>query len=476
MKKQLFSIATCLIYAAQLLAARKPTTISGSLPFLQSGDTVEISLNKYPDLPAGIHLYESVNVQAEGHRFEYTFDCAEPFINLSIVFKNKPMPEIRYYILAAGAGIDISENDGDYRFSGSAAADFNLQRSINRLRGSVYKDLPKHLSPENLNPYFSGIDANVQAALELLNAESKRVTPAVKEQLKADIIYGGGYQKYADLGGRARSKPEDILEAFRTAYATYLTQRKIDWDTVAIAERCKLRSPIYSNYRFARYFIDSCVLGSKPLSEHLYLEYVRQNYPRAIAERLAMYVILYKINRTKDNLEKDIDRLLAETQNPDFRAALENIKRVRFGASVLNYTLTDEKGQKVSLSKYLGKVVLLDFFYTGCGNCVKLTPVLRKVEERFKYRDVVFISISIDDDQKGWLKSVRSQLYCSPLSINLFTSGNGSNDPVIKGMNVQGYPTLALVGKNGRLVPNFKDPRLDDGQDLEKNLLSCLAQ
>jgi cytochrome c biogenesis protein CcmG/thiol:disulfide interchange protein DsbE len=64
------------------------------------------------------------------------------------------------------------------------------------------------------------------------------------------------------------------------------------------------------------------------------------------------------------------------------------------------FSLTDLNGQKLNLSIYRGKVVLLDFWATWCGPCRSEIP--RFVDLQNKYRDqgLQVIGISLDDDPK----------------------------------------------------------------------------
>jgi len=62
--------------------------------------------------------------------------------------------------------------------------------------------------------------------------------------------------------------------------------------------------------------------------------------------------------------------------------------------------LTDLGGQKLELSSYRGKVVILDFWATWCEPC--RTEIPRFVELQNEYRDqgLQIIGISLDDDPK----------------------------------------------------------------------------
>lgn len=56
---------------------------------------------------------------------------------------------------------------------------------------------------------------------------------------------------------------------------------------------------------------------------------------------------------------------------------------------------TNMKPQK--LSQYRGKVVILNFWATWCGECKSELPMLVEAQERYRARGVVVIGVSMDD-------------------------------------------------------------------------------
>ncbi|MCK7559451.1 TlpA family protein disulfide reductase [Chitinophaga sedimenti] len=110
--------------------------------------------------------------------------------------------------------------------------------------------------------------------------------------------------------------------------------------------------------------------------------------------------------------------------------------------------------RRVTLDGMKGKVVFVDFWFTGCGPCKMFyQKCLKLLEEKYKSRkDIVFVKISVDRSKENWLKSVESGEYTSLSSINLFTDGLGSSHDIIKFYKVRGYPWPVLIDKKGRIV------------------------
>ncbi|EOR96277.1 hypothetical protein ADIARSV_0512 [Arcticibacter svalbardensis MN12-7] len=148
------------------------------------------------------------------------------------------------------------------------------------------------------------------------------------------------------------------------------------------------------------------------------------------------------------------------------------------GSVAYNFSLQDMEGKTVKLSDFKGKVVMMDFWFSGCGACKKyFTNMLSSVEEHFKdRRDVVFISVSIDRSKAVWLKSLDSKMYTSDHAINLYTGGRGTKDPVIAHYKVSSCPWTLLIDKNGKIFSNrYSDLRTGGIERLKNVIESAVA-
>jgi protein SCO1 len=76
--------------------------------------------------------------------------------------------------------------------------------------------------------------------------------------------------------------------------------------------------------------------------------------------------------------------------------------RVSIGQPVPDFALTDQSGQRVTLSEFLGKTVALTFIYSRCplpNYCFRLSNNFGRLQKRFKDRlgkDLILLSVIID--------------------------------------------------------------------------------
>lgn len=123
-------------------------------------------------------------------------------------------------------------------------------------------------------------------------------------------------------------------------------------------------------------------------------------------------------------------------------------ERIKEGEEAPDFTLPDSTGRQVRLSQLRGKWVVLDFWGTWCGWCVKGIPDMKKYEERYR-RKCTFVSIDCNEGRKVWLAGLAEhrmpwlQLYNDPKAELL------SRVNILYG--VRAYPTKFILRSDGRI-------------------------
>lgn len=120
------------------------------------------------------------------------------------------------------------------------------------------------------------------------------------------------------------------------------------------------------------------------------------------------------------------------------------------GKPAPDFAMTDIEGREVSLSDFRGKVVLMDFWASWCGPCMREMPYVKELKQKFaEVDDLVFMYISIDTDVDAWAAAVE-RLDLEGVHFN--TPGRERGVPLM--YNVKWIPTFYLIGRDGNIYDN----------------------
>jgi thiol-disulfide isomerase/thioredoxin len=113
------------------------------------------------------------------------------------------------------------------------------------------------------------------------------------------------------------------------------------------------------------------------------------------------------------------------------------------------------KGGKSRLDDFKGKFVYIDIWATWCGPCVREIPFLQKLEEKYRDKNIVFVSISIDkqNDVDKWKKMVKDK----ELGGVQLLADNDWNSDFVKAFGVKSIPRFILINPNGVIVHAVAD-------------------
>ena len=157
-----------------------------------------------------------------------------------------------------------------------------------------------------------------------------------------------------------------------------------------------------------------------------------------------------KNGRMKDIALKPINELEASEQREKESAAKQAP-----GVEAPDFTLNDINGNPFTLSSLRGKYVILDFWGSWCGWCIKGFPEMKQYYQKYKGKFEI-LGVDCSDTEEAWKKAVsENQLHW----LHVFNPQDNKN--LQESYGITGYPTKIIVGPDGKIVKTIvgEDPK-----------------
>jgi thiol-disulfide isomerase/thioredoxin len=116
--------------------------------------------------------------------------------------------------------------------------------------------------------------------------------------------------------------------------------------------------------------------------------------------------------------------------------------------SLPEFTLTDLDGQPQPISRWAGKVLVLNFWATWCPPCLEEMPGFVELQDELGEKGIQFVGIAIDNPD-----SVREFLGSNPINYPILLGDeNTISLSVALGNRFQGLPFSAIFDRSGTVV------------------------
>jgi cytochrome c biogenesis protein CcmG/thiol:disulfide interchange protein DsbE len=140
------------------------------------------------------------------------------------------------------------------------------------------------------------------------------------------------------------------------------------------------------------------------------------------------------------------------------------------------FQLMDASGKSFQVSDYLGEVVLLNFWATECGGCLREIPSLIGLQTAYKDQGFAVVGVSADilysnlkSPEAGWGQ------------VNPFVASHHMNypilmadDPVLIAYSAKSIPATFLIDKSGRIAATYVG--IVNKDNIEANVKALLAE
>ena len=119
----------------------------------------------------------------------------------------------------------------------------------------------------------------------------------------------------------------------------------------------------------------------------------------------------------------------------------------RIGSIAPDITVQDSD-RTLTLSRYRGQVVVLNFWATWCPPCVEEMPSLVEMQRRMKAKGITVLAVSVDVDEKAYHQFLKDH------GVDLITV----RDPSQKSANLYGtfkFPETYVIDREGKMRRKF---------------------
>jgi thiol-disulfide isomerase/thioredoxin len=194
----------------------------------------------------------------------------------------------------------------------------------------------------------------------------------------------------------------------------------------------------------------------------------------AVAQVLVMKAMLYvevirDYDKGKELLErlkadfpgaqaaKNADRMLALLEQQ--KEAMELQSAFKPGVAFPDFNEKDLAGEPLSIARFKGKVVLVDFWATWCGPCVGELPNVLAAYEKYHDKGFEIIGVSLDQDENALKSFIKEKGMVWPQ----YFDGKGWGSKLGQKYGIDSIPMTFLLDRDGKIVAKgLRGPKLDE--------------
>lgn len=365
------------------------------------------------------------------------------------------------FIFQDGDDFSLTLGKTKATFKGKGSVKYNYLKNFSDLeagaiRGNAEIDslYRNRLYEQMIKAQRSQIDSTYSQLSLMLTACRDSMNIEIYNQIKIDNWARENWKFLGLLNGRAighRDPNYDLV------FANVFKQFFNDFHDENIEPKLLLNSYYHADflYQKAKW---SAIIASNPslrTSNSYKFEFLQNDLNKnfGLIKDKASLIAFNREYKIKPETRGAIKETTDKMEDSKYRTALLVLEKALLG-SAYEFALPDATGNIRKLSEFRGKLVILDFWYTGCMGCIGLAEAMKPIISSYKDNpNVQFISISIDGAKKKdtWLKSLADEIYSSKDEVNLLAV-EGKDSEIIKFYNILSYPTLFVISRNGNII------------------------
>ncbi len=158
----------------------------------------------------------------------------------------------------------------------------------------------------------------------------------------------------------------------------------------------------------------------------------------------------YPFEKRYEVFSKMNDKTKSEPRVKQLVKQIEKEKKTAKGQPYIDVTLKNRIGKEVKLSDYVGKTdyLLVDFWASWCGPCLRSLPELKRFYKKHKGVKFDIVGISFDNKKEDWEKAIKKH----KIKWNHMSDLKGWQSVAASSYSIRAIPSTVLIDKDGKIV------------------------
>lgn len=342
-------------------------------------------------------------------------------------------------------------NLANTKFDGDHALENNYLVAYEKSKAESLTQDFKTLYSLDQNEFLKKIEERTQKIIQHqqnFQKENAAFSQTFGEALSEDISYDAAIMKLNYPTYFSYYNPDSTLTLSDT-YDSFLQNLTPDKESNLLIPSFRNFLPLYLSFEaeqdtthmdktdtYKKFQVVSKNLTQKSIKEIAYYELLKeaiQSEPNGAAEVMADYTNL----QTNPSYNQEISNLF------------NTLRHLIKGNPAPEWKYLDSKNKEVSLSSFKNKVVYIDVWATWCGPCLRELPHLEKLQEYYSNsKDIVFVSISIDQDKNAWAAMLKDK----QMKGTQLIADNAWSSKIVSDYRINGIPRFMIIGRDGNIV------------------------
>ena len=131
------------------------------------------------------------------------------------------------------------------------------------------------------------------------------------------------------------------------------------------------------------------------------------------------------------------------------------------GLPAPDFTTIGYNEEKISLSSFKGKTIILEFWASWCIPCIQSIPHLKALYHKYREKGLIVIGISIDSNKNNWIAAIKkNQLDIWPQALAIVDIKNARKGQISDSEIISLYPTnsvprILVINTKGKIIKKW---------------------